>query len=217
MNYAKKGPLRPAGEISASFMAILGWISKIFYNYKRFKWPKSTNMPCHYQKQHLFRHFNRWNSFMPLGCSIMDWLNKHSLILKESQQKSSKEIVIFDQNLNLWPIYGLFWSWMIGPNQITVPVRIGRVERDLNPKFIWSGPWSEIWSVSVPISGQRTGPNEIGPNFRTTDRIEKLWTLRYRPGPEGLGPDRIRTGGPIIHDLTFDQFYFRWLSLKLSR
>ena len=36
---------------------------------------------------------------------------------------------------------GLLGTWMIGPEQITVPVRIGTVIRDFGPNFIWSGPW----------------------------------------------------------------------------
>ena len=33
---------------------------------------------------------------------------------------------------------GLLGTWMIGPDQISVPVRIGTVIRDFGPNFIWS-------------------------------------------------------------------------------
>ena len=45
---------------------------------------------------------------------------------------------------------GLLGTWMIGPEQITVPVRIGTVIRDFGPNFIWSGPWYELnWSELI--------------------------------------------------------------------
>ena len=52
---------------------------------------------------------------------------------------------------------GLLGTWMIGPDQITVPVRIGTVVRDFGRNFIWSGPWSGvIWSDILVRSVVRT-------------------------------------------------------------
>ncbi len=70
---------------------------------------------------------------------------------------------------------------MSGPDQITVPVRIGTVVRDFGPMFMWSGPWSEDkWSVV-------RGPN-YGPEFWSEIKWSGPWSEIF--GPILNGPVR---------------------------
>ena len=82
------------------------------------------------------------------------------------------QIMIHSQKSDFEIVYSE--SWMIGADQITLPVRFGTLVRDFGPIFIWSGPWSELnWSKHTS-SGPRatdlvriflTSPSWSGPYF----------------------------------------------------
>ena len=118
---------------------------------------------------------------------------------------------------------------MIGPDQITVPVRNGTVVRNFGTIYFWSGPWSElkwygpwseIWSEILvrDLFGTVRGPNfwsEIdgpvrGPNFWS------VISVPVRDGPVRseifpklfiFGPDHLRTDlfGPKLVRSVFSQ------------
>ena len=90
---------------------------------------------------------------------------------------------------------------MIGPDQITVPVRFGTVVRDFGPNYIWSGPWSDflVRSYLVRSVVRRFGPKLFGPvrgpAFRSENSlvrsVSEALVRNFRTGPKWSGPVRI--------------------------
>ena len=94
---------------------------------------------------------------------------------------------------------------MIGTDQITVPVRIGTVVRDFGPNFI--GPVRGPNLIGPKLIGPVRGPS-IWSVFSVPVRVGpvRIFSKNYLFGPDQIfgpriGPEKIRTRGPIIHAL----------------
>ena len=77
-------------------------------------------------------------------------------------------------------------SWIIGPEQITVPFRIVTVIKDVHPKFIRYSPWSEvnfhIFHKCVVFGLDRLRTDLIGP----TRTFENTFFNRTNYGPNRI-------------------------------